>query len=215
MPPSLRRLYESRLYLITPANPGAGTLEAFLPKVLDAGVDIVQLREKDMRSDAMKAPAEIVRRLTHEFGALFVVNDSVDLAVEFDADGVHLGQEDLPASEARQIAGGSFLIGCSTHDPAEIKEAQRSECDYLGVGPLFATPTKPGRAATGLRLLGDARRLSRKPFFAIGGVGVDNIQQVVAAGADRVAVLRAICDADDPAEAARILSSHLSAPRLG
>lgn len=208
--PALQRLQSARLYLITPANPKAGPLEEFLPQVLDSGVDMVQLREKDMEARQLLKYCEIVRKATEDSGAIFIVNDRVDVAIAAGADGVHLGQEDLSTFEARRQGGRDFLIGLSTHSPAEVIDSNESEADYIAVGPVFETPTKPGRPAVGLELVKIAATQAAKPFFAIGGIDEKTIAPVVEAGATRVSVLRAITEADDPAAATRRLGARLT-----
>ncbi|MGH7425866.1 MAG: thiamine phosphate synthase, partial [Candidatus Methylomirabilales bacterium] len=180
----------------------AGPLDELLPRVLEAGVDLVQLRDKDMEARSLLRYAEVVRRRTEEFGALFIVNDRVDLACAAGADGVHLGQEDLSAAAARQMIGAG-LIGLSTHTEEQIRAAAASEADYLSVGPVHLTPTKPGRPAVGCALVRFAAAHARLPFFAIGGIDSATAPAVAEAGARRVAVVRAIVDAGDPAAAAR------------
>ena len=212
------RLQAARLYLVTPAAPAAGPLAEFLPRVLEAGVDIVQLREKHMEARGLLQVAEVVRARTAEFGALFVVNDRVDVAVAAGADGVHLGQGDLPVAEARRQAGPAMLIGLSTHAPAEVSAAAGEGADYIGVGPVHATPTKPGRPPVGTGLVSyAARRVPRLPFFAIGGIDAATLPAVLAAGATRVCVLRALTEAADPGRAAAalraILDGHLAGAR--
>ena len=205
------RLRAARLYLVTPAAPSAGALEDFLPRVLEAGVDVVQHREKDMEARPLLRVAEVVRRRTLEFGALFVVNDRVDLALAAGADGVHLGQDDLPPAEARRQAGTGMLIGLSTHTPAEVTAARWDGVDYIGVGPVYATPTKPGRPPVGLDLVRFAATLLAPEVFAIGGIDVSTLPGVLAAGARRVCVLRALTESADPAGAARALRAQLGA----
>lgn len=200
-----------RLYLVTPVVDG---LDAFLGAVLEGGVDIVQLRDKRLEARELLAAAAVVRRRTSEAGALFVVNDRVDLAIAAGADGVHLGQADLPVRVARAQLGPEPLIGLSTHRFEEWGDAD-PEADYLGVGPVFATPTKPGRPAVGLELVNRAAGAVRRPWFAIGGIDQANIAQVVDAGATRVAVVRALTDAPDPSGAAAGLLRALRTGRSG
>jgi thiamine-phosphate pyrophosphorylase len=195
----LRRLERSNLYLITPARPVAGPLGEFLAAVLAAGVDIVQLREKEMEAKPLLEFCEIARSRTEEADALFIVNDRVDVAIAAGADGVHLGQDDLPPKIARAQAGRDFLIGLSTHANEEVLASNEDEADYIGVGPVFHPPTHPERRATGLDFVRFASNDARKPFFAIGGVDLDTLAEVVAAGASRVAVVRALTQSEDPA----------------
>lgn len=204
------RLDEARLYLVTP---GVAHLDDLLGRVLDAGVDIVQLREKAMEAKPLLALAGVVRRRTEEFGALFIVNDRVDMALAAGADGVHLGQQDLTPAEARRQMGPDALVGLSTHDQEEVVAASATagtdRPDYIGVGPVYATPTKPGRPAVGLGLVSFAAGSATLPFFAIGGIGPANAAAVVAAGASRLAVVRALTEAEDPAAAAMLLRAKL------
>ena len=203
------RLDAALLYLVTPGEPRAGALDEFLPRVLEAGVDIVQLREKDLDARPLLRLAAVARRRTTEFGALFIVNDRVDLALAAGADGVHLGQEDIPPGEARRQMGPEALIGLSTHSEEQVLVAS-PEADYIAVGPVLPTPTKPGRPPVGPGLVRFAAgRPGRRPFFAIGGVDLLSLPAVLAAGARRVAVVRALTEADDPAAAARRLSEAL------
>jgi thiamine-phosphate pyrophosphorylase len=207
------RLARSRLYLVTGARQEQGDLTSFLDSILDAGVDIVQLREKDAEAgDLLRWSAEF-RAAADRHGALFVINDRPDLAVAAGADGVHVGQTDLPVGWARRVVGPEVLVGLSTHAPREY-DAAPDVADYLCAGPVYATPTKPGRPATGLSVVVHAAARERsgqevRPWFAIGGVDPDTLSAVIEAGATRVVVVRAICDAADPAAAARLLISGL------
>ena len=209
------RLLAARLYLVTPGDPPAGPLDEFLPRVLEAGVDIVQLRDKHLDARPLLELAAVVRRRTREFGALFLVNDRVDLAIAAEADGVHVGQQDLSPAEARRQLGQEALVGLSTHAPGEILAAASSEADYIAVGPVYATPTKPGRPAVGRELVRFAAEQAAQPFFAIGGVNVGNLAEVLAAGASRIAVVRALTEAEDPGAAARRLSDALGGGSRG
>jgi thiamine-phosphate pyrophosphorylase len=167
------------------------------------GVDIVQIRERAV-SDAELLPAlEEARAVTRRLGIPLVVNDRPDLALLCEADYVHVGQEDIPVERARSLG---LRVGLSTHTPDEI---DRAEADYIGVGPVYATPTKEGRPAVGLELVRYAAANARRPWFAIGGIDETTIEDVVRAGATRVAVLRAIGDAADPEGAARTLRAAL------
>lgn len=196
-----------RLYFVTGID---GPVEA----ALAGGVDVVQLRAKDAPDDEILAAGRRFRALTRAAGALFVVDDRPDLAVACDADGVHVGQDDVPIEDARAVVGRERLVGLSTHSPEQVRAARG--VDYLGVGPVFATPTKPGRAPVGLELVREAARIARVPWFAIGGIDLDTVDAVVAAGATRIAVVRAIQDAPDPVAAAEALRSALgSDPATG
>jgi thiamine-phosphate pyrophosphorylase len=183
-----------RLYFVTDDVPDRVVAEA-----LEGGVDVVQLRMKDAPDEAIVAAGKRFRRLTRDAGALFVVNDRPDLAVLCEADGVHVGQDDLAIAEARAAAPG-LLVGLSTHSPEQIHAA--GDVDYIGVGPVYATPTKEGRVPVGLELVREAARMAAVPWFAIGGIDETNAADVVAAGATRIAVVRAIRDSPDPRKAA-------------
>ena len=203
------RLAAARLYLCTGIRDGAEDLERFLDAVLGAGVDIVQMREKVAGPDAQRVAAKVFRRLTDEHAALFIVNDDPNLATSFDADGVHLGQEDMEPQRARSLLGEGLLIGRSTHAPDELLRAQDEPVDYLGVGPVHATPTKPGRKGVGLEYVRFATERSPKPFFVTGGMEVKTIPPVLEAGATRVVVVRALTEAGDPVAATKELRALL------
>jgi len=166
-------------------------------------VDVVQLRAKDARDDELVAAARVFRRACAAHGALFVLNDRPDLVAACGADGVHCGQDDVSVAVARAVVGEARLVGLSTHAPAEIDAA--GGADYIGVGPVHATPTKLGRPAVGLALVRYAAAHARVPWFAIGGIDAETVGDVLGAGARRIAVLRAIADAADPTAAARAL----------
>lgn len=206
-----RRLQTARLYLVTPATPEAGPLHEFLPAVLEAGVDAVQLREKHMEAGPLLGFAAVVRRRTEEFGALFVVNDRVDVAIAAGADGVHLGQDDLSPGEARKQMGPDAVIGLSTHSEEQIASSGQTEADYIGVGPVHATPTKPGRPGVGYGLVRFAAGRSPRPFYAIGGIDLATLPAAIEAGARRVSVLRALTESGDPAAVAREMRKMLGA----
>jgi thiamine-phosphate pyrophosphorylase len=202
------RLAASRLYLVCDAQPGGRELPGVLEAALAGGVDVVQLREKHMDDNALIAVARAAAPLCARAGALLIVNDRPAVAQEAGADGVHVGQDDMPVAEVRALVGEEMLIGLSTHAPAEIDAA--GEADYIGVGPVHATPTKPGRSAVGLELVRYAATHTPKPFFAIGGIDTENVRAVLQAGAGRVAVVRAIAEATDPQAAARALCEALA-----
>jgi thiamine-phosphate pyrophosphorylase len=204
------RLAAARLYLVLDASPAAGSLPDVIRAGAAGGVDVVQLRDKDLPDDELVAVAHAARALCKQIGVLFVVNDRPYVAAESGADGVHVGQEDMPPESVRAIVGAEMLIGLSTHTPAEIDAVDPALVDYIGVGPVHATPTKPGRPAVGLELVRHAATHARVPFFAIGGLDTGNVGEVIAAGASRVCVLRAIADAEDPQAAAVALSAALA-----
>lgn len=205
MDPAARpgRLATSRLYLILEAEPGGRDALPIVEAALRGGVDIVQLREKHLDDAGIVAAARRLAAACDRAGALFVLNDRPDLAEACGADGVHVGQDDTPVAEARRLAGAGRLVGLSTHSLAQVGAAQASGADYIGVGPVWETATKPGRPAVGLDLVAYAATASALPWFAIGGIDLGNAAAVVEAGAGRLAVVRAIRDAADPAEAAR------------
>jgi thiamine-phosphate pyrophosphorylase len=202
------RLADARLYLCVGVRPD---LAEFLDAVLPNGVDAVQLREKGLEARDELAWCEVVREAAARHGALFAVNDRADLARALDADVLHLGQRDLPVPLARDIVGDDMLIGLSTHAPEETSAAAVAEgVDYLCAGPVWATPTKPGRPAAGLALLDHAVAVAgERPWFAIGGIDAGNLDEVLARGARRVVVVRALTEAPDPAAAARALAARL------
>ncbi len=201
------RLARSRLYFVVEARPHGRDPAPLLEAALRGGVDIVQLRDKELADDDLVAAAEPFRTACAAHGALFVLNDRPDLVEACGADGVHVGQEDTPAREARRLVGPERLVGVSTHSRGQMLAA--TEADYLGVGTIFATPTKPGNDAAGLELVRVAAGTARVPWFAIGGIDLGNVETVAAAGARGVAVVRALRDAVDPEAAARSLRAAL------
>jgi len=208
------RLRRARLYFVTDVRPG---LEELLAAALAGGVDMVQLRDKSASDDELVRAAAVFRRLCDEHGALFWLNDRPDLAGACGADGVHVGQDDMPAAEARRLAGEEVLVGLSTHSPAQLDAALATgDADQLSVGPVWETPTKEGRPAAGLDYVRHAARVAgERPWFAIGGIDLDNVREVIAAGASRVVVVRVIRDADDPRAAAAALRAALKEAEVG
>jgi thiamine-phosphate pyrophosphorylase len=195
-----QRLQDTTLYLITSPS---DTLDETVEVALQGGVRLVQYRDKDPDDAARLTRARSLRSLCQRYRALFIVNDRVDLALAADADGVHLGQQDLPVEAARQLLGSYRLIGRSTTSPTELKRAMEEDIDYIGVGPVFATPTKADKAVAGLDYVRYAAAHSTLPWFAIGGIDRQNLPQVIQAGAQRVAIARAIMQAADPSSAVR------------
>ncbi len=196
------RLAAARLYLVCPAG--------FAPRLgaaLAGGVDVVQLRDKELDDAGLLCAASEFRRACDAHGALFVLNDRPELVRAARADGVHVGQDDAPVARARAAVGEDRLVGLSTHSSAQIDAA--TGVDYFAVGPVHATPTKPGLAAIGLEPVRHAASRARAPFFAIGGLEVENLSEVVRAGAERVVVVRAIVEAEEPEVAARALRAAL------
>ena len=196
-----RRLDACRLYLVTGPVPA---MERLVEHALAAGVRLVQYRAKEgcgLNDRGRLEQAQRLRELCARHDALFLVNDRIDLALAVDADGVHLGQDDLPVALARRLLGPERLIGRSTHAIEQLRRAEVEGCDYIGVGPVNATPTKPGREPVGLAYVAAAAAEARIPFFAIGGIDTTNLAAVLATGARRVAVVRAITAAADPGAA--------------
>jgi thiamine-phosphate pyrophosphorylase len=202
------RLDRARLYLVTSGE--RVDLADFLDSVLEAGVDAVQIREKDAEAGEVIRRGEAFREACERHGALFIVNDRPDVALALDADGVHLGQGDLPVEVARDILGPEPIIGLSTHSQEQLDTAS-ADADYVCVGPVWATPTKPGRPAVGLDLVRYAAENEKRPWFAIGGIDLANLPDVLGAGAHRIVVVRAITEATRPAEAVRLLVGRLAA----
>ena len=199
------RLRTARLYFVCDARPPGGDLEALLRAALSGGVDIVQLREKELGRAEIERAAQTFRRVCDTYSAPFVVNDDPDLARACDADGVHLGQDDGSVAEAWAILGPDFIIGLSTHSREQIDASREAAVDHISVGPIWETPTKAGRPAVGLDLIAYAVANAPHPFFAIGGIDATNAAQVREAGAERLCVVRAIRDAADPTAAAEAL----------
>jgi thiamine-phosphate pyrophosphorylase len=208
------RLASARLYLCTDGRERQGDLIRFVDRVLGAGVDVVQLRQKGLEAAEELRLLEVFRAACDRHGALLAVNDRADIAYAAGADVLHLGQDDLTSQTARQIIGDGPVIGLSTHSNAHADVAAADPyADYFCVGPVWATPTKPGRPAVGLGLISYVAGLAAtRPWFAIGGIGEATIGDVVEAGARRVVVVRAITEAEDPGAAAarlaRVLDSH-------
>jgi thiamine-phosphate pyrophosphorylase len=199
------RLRTARLYFVCDAHPRGEDPEALLRAALSGGVDIVQLREKELGRAEIQRGAATFRRLCDIYSALFIVNDDPDLARACDADGVHLGQDDGSVAEARSMLGPDAIIGLSTHSKEQIDAAASAPVDHVSVGPVWETPTKAGRPAVGLELVSYAAANAAHPFFAIGGIDPSNAEQVVGAGASRLCVVRAIRNAAEPAAVAESL----------
>ncbi|MDQ3502955.1 MAG: thiamine phosphate synthase [Actinomycetota bacterium] len=204
------RLARARLYLCTGDRPD---LAEFLDAVLSGGVDVVQLRQKGLEAKQEIVLCEVVAAAASRHGALWSVNDRADIAYAIRPDVLHLGQDDLPVGVARALLGEQMLIGRSCHDEAQVAAAaEQPGVDYFCVGPTWPTPTKPGRAAPGVGLLGYAAALgTTRPWFAIGGIDAGNLDEVLAAGARRVVVVRALTEAADPYAAAAGLAARLAA----
>ncbi|MET9291747.1 thiamine phosphate synthase [Streptomyces sp. NPDC003077] len=206
-------LADARLYLCTDARKKQGDLPQFLDAVLTSGVDIVQLRDKGMEAGEELAHLEVFADACRRHGKLLAVNDRADVAHAAGSDVLHLGQGDLPVPAARAILGEDVLVGRSTHAEAEVDAALTEPgVDYFCTGPCWPTPTKPGRHAPGLDLVRYAAAAEpARPWFAIGGIDAGNLDEVLAAGARRVVVVRAITEADDPGAAAAELAKRVCA----
>jgi len=207
-----QRLRQARLYLVCDERS-----DAFLAAALRGGVDIVQLRIKEGDDDdRIVAVARRYAPLCQAAGALLILNDRPDLVEAAGADGVHVGQDDVLSGRARELVGPQRLVGLSTHSPAQIEAVLGTEVDYIGVGPVHATPTKPGRPAVGLELVRYAASHATVPFFAIGGIDPGNAAAVAAAGGRRIAVVRALTESADPEPVAQALRAGLqSEVRVG
>ena len=189
-------LRRARLYLCTPDRPD---LPEFVAAVCNAGVDIVQLRDKELADRVLLKRAAVAREAAQAAGALFVLNDRPDLAAACEADGVHVGQDDVPPVVARRIVGPEALVGLSTHAPEELAASAAEPVDYVSAGPVEPTPTKPGRPGTGLDYIRLAAERSPHPFFVTGGVSPKTLPTIAAVGATRFVVVRALTEATDPA----------------
>jgi thiamine-phosphate pyrophosphorylase len=212
-----RRLAQARLYFVCEALPDRHLQSSLLEAVLAGGTDVIQLRDKGADDETLLRVAALFRSAANRHGALFFLNDRPDLVEACNADGVHVGQHDLPVDQARRAAGPAALVGLSTHSPeqfdAALAAAGGARPDQFSVGPVWKTPTKPGRAAAGLDLVRHAATAGGDAaWFAIGGIAGSNVAEVVAAGARRVVVVRALRDAADPEAAARTLRAALDRP---
>ncbi|HEY9648359.1 MAG TPA: thiamine phosphate synthase, partial [Chroococcidiopsis sp.] len=204
-----QKLARSPLYLVTSPH---DTLRGVVEAALQGGLRLVQYREKEA-DDLTRIQIGIqLRQLCHRYGALLIINDRADLALAVDADGVHLGQQDLPMAAARQILGPTRIIGRSTTNPDEMNRAIAEGADYIGVGPVYDTPTKPGKAAAGLDYVRYALTHAPMPWFAIGGINTDNVHAVMGSGAERVAIVRAIMAAENPTLTTQYFLSQLTPP---
>jgi thiamine-phosphate pyrophosphorylase len=205
------RLARMRLYLITGDRGEEVETARIVEAALEGGATVIQLRKKSIPMLEQYHLALALRILTREHEALLIINDHADLAVAADADGVHLGQDDLPPAAVRGLPGfEGRLIGRSTHSLAQAQLAVHEGADYIAVGPVYPTPTKAGRPAVGTRLVSEVAAIADRPWVAVGGIDHDNAPEVVEAGARAIAVVRAVYDAADPAEAARRLHEMIS-----
>jgi thiamine-phosphate pyrophosphorylase len=200
-----QRLQWARLYFVCDARPHGQDPEALLNAAMSGGAGMIELRDREHPRNVVERSGHTFRRLANTYSALFIVNDDPHLALELRADGVHIGQDDIDPAEARQIMGPDAIIGLSTHTGEQIEAAAKEPVDYISVGPIWETPTKEGRPATGLELIRTAAGIAERPWFAIGGIDTGNVGEVVAAGAQRLCVVRAIRDAANPRAAATTL----------
>jgi thiamine-phosphate pyrophosphorylase len=205
------RLHDARLYFVADRDGMARALQG----ALRGGVDLFQLRDKEASDDELLAAADTARALCHAAGALFLLNDRPDLAAAAGADGVHVGQDDMPVARACAHVGPDALVGLSTHSIAQAQRGASSGADYVAVGPVHATPTKEGRPPIGLEPVRYAAAHLELPWFAIGGLDAETLGPVVAAGARRAVVVRALAHAHDPEDAARTLRAALSGANVG
>ena len=203
------RLRDARLYFVA----DRGGMERALEGALAGGVDLFQLRDKDASDDELLAAAANARALCDAAGALFLLNDRPDLAAACGADGVHVGQDDMPVDRARRLVGNDAIVGLSTHSMQQAQAGCRTGADYIAVGPVHATPTKEGRPAIGVEPVKYAAAHVSVPWFAIGGIDAGTVGVVVKAGARRIVVVRAIAQADDPEAAARTLRAATNGRR--
>jgi thiamine-phosphate pyrophosphorylase len=206
-----QRLAEARLYVLVTGSLCSASLEWTVREALAGGAQVIQLREKDLTDRELLDRARAVRQWTRAAGALFIVNDRPDIARLAEADGVHIGQDELTVKDVRRIVGPDALVGVSTHTLEQVRQAVRDGASYIGVGPVFPSQTKDFPALAGLAFVREAAAETSLPAFAIGGVNLENVHQVVAAGLRRVAVSHAICAADDPRAVAAALRQTLAA----
>lgn len=194
----MKSIESSRLYLISTVPQNGMSYARMAEEAVSGGGDVFQLRIKNETGKRLfLEQAELIAEVCKRYGAIFIVNDSVDIALISGADGVHLGQDDMPVGEARKILGAEKLIGYSTHSLEQAVKAEKEGADYIGVGPIFATPTKPDYKAVGLELIAEVKKTVRIPFVAIGGINLENVGECVEAGAEFVAVVRAVCGSED------------------
>jgi thiamine-phosphate pyrophosphorylase len=190
-------------------------MATFLPAVLRGGVDVVQLREKNLGLEVQRETGALMKTICADYGVPFIINDSPELAADLRADGVHVGQDDVAVSHCRALLGDEAIIGLSTHETAEFTGGLLQEVSYLSAGPIEATPTKPGREGTGISYAVESQARSRVPVFVTGGVDAQNVGGLVAAGLRHFVVVRALTEASDPFAAAtairRAIDESLSA----
>ena len=205
-----------RLYVVLDRTASGGRdLDAILAAALDGGAEMIQLREKTLPSGTLFPLARKLRARCRAAGVPFIVNDRVDLALAVDADGVHLGQDDLPPAPARALLRPRMILGLSTHSVEQAKAAQAAGADYVAVGSMFPTTSKPEFQLVGLALARHVRPVVQVPLIGIGGITPDNVADVITAGADGVAVISAVCAASDPAAATRRFVAAIAGARVG
>ena len=191
-------LKESRLYVIVDKKvSGRRPIFNIVSKIKDFGADIIQLRDKESKKESILKEAYRLRKLLTNTQTLFIINDYIDIAKLVDSDGIHLGQNDLPLETARQLLGKDKIIGISCHNLNQAIEAQKNGADYISIGPVFSTPTKPEYKAVGLDLIRKVKKAVHIPFFVIGGINENNINEILSSGVKRAAICRAICRAKD------------------
>jgi thiamine-phosphate pyrophosphorylase len=200
-----QRLHWARLYFVCDARPHGRDAESLLRAAFSGGTGMVELREPEAPRNVIERTGQTFRRVADTYSALFIVNDDPHLASDLNADGVHIGQDDMDPAEARRILGPDAIIGLSTHSREQIEAAGSEPVDYISVGPVWETLTKEGRPATGLELISTAAEIAPVPWFAIGGIDTESVRDVTGAGAQRICVVRAIRDANDPRAAAQAL----------
>ncbi len=209
-----QKIRAAKLYAVTCPSPAGENYADMVRKAISGGADVIQLRDKNLSGRQLLEISRELTRICRAQDALFILNDRLDIAIAAGADGVHLGQDDMPLPEAREILKdlglSQFLIGASTHSLEQALKAESEDADYLGCGPVFATPTKPDYQAQGLELVRQYRANIRIPFVAIGGIDASNIEQVKEAGANCIAVVRAVFAQDDIESAARSLKQKIS-----
>ena len=210
----IERFKAAKLYAITCELAPGQSYDAMAEAACRGGVDVLQFREKRLPAGQRLMIASRMSVICRRYRVLFIVNDSLDIALASGADGVHLGQEDLPIAAARELVGRSgatdFLIGESTHSVSQAQKAERDGADYIGIGPVYATPTKPSYNAVGLELVRQVTMSVKTPHVAIGGIDAINVRSVLDAGAERVAVVRAVCGAEDIAAAAEAMKNLIA-----
>ena len=203
-------LRESRLYVIVDKKvSGVRPIFNIVSKIKDLGADIIQLRDKESKKESILKEAYKLRKLLTNSQALFIINDYIDVAKIVDSDGIHLGQNDMPLDTARQLLGKEKIIGVSCHNLNQAIQAQKNGADYISIGPIFSTPTKPEYKAVGLDLIRKVKRAIHIPFFVIGGINENNVNDITSQGVKRAAVCRAICRAKDIPSTIKKLSKIL------